>query len=279
MKITILGGNGYIGSVLGPELVKKGHKLTIIDKKEPFKHFKAEFIDKDLYKVNKKTLEGSEAVIQLAGLTPEKGWSKKSLRDGNVVLTSKLAEAAKRAGVDNYIYASSTSVLGTSFYGETKWRAEQQLKNISSELFNVTVFRIGNVYGYSPVMRWDGIINSCIKSVLNEKRIQIKGDMNAMRPVVYLNDLVNAFEYAANNPSRIFDWYYVSEANHMVIFMALEAAKVMRDMGYDAKFDLKRGFSPSYKAEGNNYFKINDIKTTELKEAIKKMVSEVLKNE
>src|SRR5450631_1105833 len=148
MKIVVTGGCGFVGTVLTQQLLLDGHELTVVDAQwfgnflKP--HPQLTVLKEDVRDVNAVPLKGADAVIHLANiandpgveLNPTLSW------EVNVLATQQLADRAVRAGVRQFIFASSGSVYGVkddpqvtedlelvpiSAYNKTKMVAERVL--------------------------------------------------------------------------------------------------------------------------------------------------------
>ena len=218
MKVLVTGNQGYIGSVLVPQLQSKGFDVVGYDNgyfadcllspvKEDFKQ-----IVKDIRDVSKSDLEGIDAVIHLAGLSNDPlgelmpGLTEEINYDG----TMKLAKLAKEVGVERFVYASSQSMYGISdstdeldedlssknpitAYACTKWEAELSLKELQSDSFWVVAFRPSTVFGLSPRLRCDIVFNNLVACAYTTNKIEIKSDGTPWRPVVHIQDVCSAF--------------------------------------------------------------------------------------
>ena len=214
MKIMVTGDRGYIGSVLVPMLIEKGHEVIGLDsgffEEVCFLDYNNDYhkITKDIREVTKSELKGVEAIIHLAGLSndPLGEFSPKLTEEINFSASVKLAQLAKESEVHRFIYASSQSMYGISktdseldednslknpvtSYAKEKWKAEQYLNKITSEDFVVTSFRPSTVYGASPRFRCDIVFNNLVACAYTTGRIEIKSDGSPWRPVVHVKDV------------------------------------------------------------------------------------------
>jgi nucleoside-diphosphate-sugar epimerase len=219
MRVLVTGNLGYIGSVLSPRLQNMGYEVHGVD---------AGFFDdcivgpkpedpptlkKDIRDVTPEDLHGYDAVIHLAGLSndPLGELEPKLTEEINFEATMRLAEFAKSAGVQRFIYASSQSMYGISDsdneldednsrknpvteYAKTKWRAEQELKSLATSDFLTVSFRPSTVYGSSPRQRSDIVFNNLVGAGFTTGKITVKSDGSPWRPVVHVQDVCAAFE-------------------------------------------------------------------------------------
>ena len=219
MKILVTGNNGYIGSVLIVELLKKNYEIIgydidyfydcslIKDNEKLIKH-----ISKDIRKISINDLDGVDIVIHLAGLAndPLGDFDPKLTEEINYQATIKLAELCKKKKVKRFIYASSQSMYGISdigkeleednseknpvtAYAKTKWEAEKKIKTLSDDNFTVVMFRPSTVFGASPRLRCDIVYNSLVACAFTTGKIEILSDGSPWRPVIHIKDLCKAF--------------------------------------------------------------------------------------
>ena len=218
MKVLVTGNMGYVGSILIPMLQSKGYEVVGYDSgyfadcllspvKEDFKQ-----IIKDIRNVSLEDLEGINAIIHLAGLSNDPlGELMPGLTEEiNYGGTMKLANLAKEAGIERFVYASSQSMYGISdstdeldedlssknpitSYARTKWEAEVSLKELQSDNFFVVAFRPSTVFGLSPRLRCDIVFNNLVACAYTTNKIEIKSDGTPWRPVVHIQDVCSAF--------------------------------------------------------------------------------------
>ena len=180
MKILIAGGAGYIGSALIPKVLDRGYEVDVVDLLWFGNNLPKEVkvIQKDIFDLTEKELEGYDEVIFLAGLSndPMAEFSPAKNFVSNASSPAYLAYIAKRAGAKRFIYAGSCSVYGYTVnelydesspavsnypYGISKLQGEQAVIQMSDKNFSVIAFRQGTVSGYSPRMRLDLIVPQC----------------------------------------------------------------------------------------------------------------------
>src|SRR5262249_27590702 len=185
MKILIAGGAGYIGSVLIPKVIDSGYEVEVIDLLWFGNNLPngVKVIQKDIFDLHEKDVEGYDQVIFLAGLSndPMAEFSPAKNFISNASSTAYLAYISKRAGVKRFIYAGSCSVYGYTVnelydqqnpassnypYGISKLQGEQAVMQMEDKDFSVIAFRQGTVCGYSPRMRLDLIVNTMFKTAM-----------------------------------------------------------------------------------------------------------------
>ncbi len=210
-NVLVLGGCGYIGSVLCPYLAEAGYDITVVDLCWFGNNLPDDIpvIQKDIFDMKQQELEGYDAIIFLAGLSndPMAEFSPKDNFIYNTALPAYIGFIAKEAGVKQLIFASSCSVYGYTHnstftendpavcnypYGVSKLQGEQALLSIADENFSVLCFRQGTVSGYSERMRLDLAINTMFKNALLKNEITLSNS-KIWRPILGLQDLCRAY--------------------------------------------------------------------------------------
>ena len=224
-NILITGNLGYIGSVLTTILSKKNN-VTGFDigffqdcnlvKTAKIKNFNQ--IIKDIRDINDDDLKNIDCVVHLAALSndPIGQFNTKITYDINYKGTIKLARAAKKMGTKNFIFVSSQSIYGISkkdeyldeykskknpvtAYAKSKMMSEKYLNKIKSKNFKVTFLRPSTVFGASPRIRTDIILNNFLLNAYYNKKISIISDGLPWRPIVHIEDLCNVIKKLIDN--------------------------------------------------------------------------------
>ncbi|MCX5829839.1 MAG: NAD(P)-dependent oxidoreductase [Deltaproteobacteria bacterium] len=215
MKILVTGGAGYKGVKLVARLLEKGYKVTILDNFmygfEPILHL----VENDDLTVKKQDIRNNiddiaeyDVIFHLAGLSglPACAANPSSAQLINVEATNQLVRSLGKG--QRLIYASTTSFYGksgeeytehtpvdpVSQYGKTKYAAEQ----IMMERENSISLRFATVFGFSPKMRMDLMVNDFTYKALKEG-VVVLFDSYAKRTFIHIDDAVGCYIFALEN--------------------------------------------------------------------------------
>ncbi|MFX0071257.1 MAG: NAD-dependent epimerase/dehydratase family protein [Candidatus Hermodarchaeota archaeon] len=216
MNIMVVGGGGYVGSLLIPSLLEKGFKVKCLDTfffgDEPIKPFESqiEIIKDDIRTFNPSILDDVDVVINLAAISQpdqQELIDPQLFYDINHLGCSRVARLSKEQGVKNYIVTSTCSVYGfqsdiiseestpnpLEAYGKSKILMEKDALALADNKFTVTILRPGTMYGLSPKMRFDLVVNGMSWALQEFHKINVMRDGNQWRPNVHVKDVVRLF--------------------------------------------------------------------------------------
>lgn len=216
MRILVTGHHGYIGSVLAPSLANAGHQVTGLD--TGF-YRGCDFGDDlapvsgriaDVRDVTPDDVRGVDAIVHLAALSNDPlgdldpGLTEHINGEG----TLRIARAAREAGVRRFVFASSCSMYGAAGtddaldedaplrpltpYAESKVRAEEGLFRLAGSDFVPVSMRNATVFGVSPRLRLDIVLNNLAAWAHTTGRIRLLSDGTAWRPLVHVRDVAKA---------------------------------------------------------------------------------------
>lgn len=216
MKVLLTGHQGYIGAVLTPMLLDRGHAVTGLDsdifRTCTFVGGLAETaeIEKDIRDIVIDDVAGFDAIIHLAGLSndPLGDYRPNLTEEINFKASLRLAQLAKRAGVPRFLYASSCSNYGASGadfldesaafnpvtpYGVSKVNVERSVAPMADETFSPTFLRASTAYGLSPRIRFDLVVNNLTAWAFTTGQVFLKSDGTPWRPIVHVEDIARAY--------------------------------------------------------------------------------------
>lgn len=226
-KVLVTGAGGYIGSVLCKDLVDHGYAVVAFDRfffgVETLRDFNGTpsltIVKKDIRDIEERDLEGVHAVCDLAALSNDPtGELNPDITDGiNYAGRVRVAEKAKRAGVERYVLSSSCSIYGhgdgvqvdetakpspLTTYARANLRAEAETLPLADERFCTTALRNATVFGLSPRMRFDLVVNLMTLHAVEKGRITIMGGGRQWRPLVHIRDVARAFRTVIEAPQE-----------------------------------------------------------------------------
>ncbi len=216
-SVVVIGGAGYIGSVLTRQLLDQGYRVTVLDElvygdegiRELYGQQGFQVIHGDLRNIETVTraLQYADAVVHLGALVgdPACALDEKLTLQINLAATRMIAEAARGFGIQRFVFASTCSVYGASdelldersapnpvsLYARTKIQSERLLLALNNDGFAPTILRFATVYGISPRPRFDLVVNLLAARAVCEKSIMILGG-EQWRPFVHVADIAEA---------------------------------------------------------------------------------------
>jgi len=226
MRVLLTGHKGYIGTILVPMLLDAGHDVVGLDN-DLFRRctFKEGMVDipeviKDVRDVEASDVEGFDAVLHLAGLSndPLGDFNPEITYQINHQASVRLAELAKAAGVERFVFSSSCSNYGAAGddllneqsannpvtpYGESKVFVERDLSQMADGSFTPTYLRNATAYGVSPRLRFDLVLHNLVAWAYCTKQVYLKSDGTPWRPVVHIEDISRAFMAALHAPRDV----------------------------------------------------------------------------
>ena len=219
--ILVTGGAGYVGSVLVRHLLDIGYSVRVLDflmhGKESLvglkDYEKFEFVEGDVRDpdIVRKCLKNVDCVIHLAAITgaPESNRIPEVTWDINLEGTKNLVNVSIEENIDRFIFFSTCSNYGASgsdvfateessldpisAYAESKVAAEKYILAKDRDIkFNPTILRLATVFGVSPRMRFDLLVNDFVREAYFKKKLVVYG--NQGRTFVYIGDVARAVE-------------------------------------------------------------------------------------
>ena len=234
MKILITGGAGYVGTTLIPQLLEKGHEVTVYDsllfggdailpffRREKFHFVKGDVRDK---KSLKKVVKDKDVIYHLAAIVGYPACRKNPTlaKTTNMDGTKNISELLSKDQL--VIYASTGSNYGTvddicteetplnplSLYGETKTWAENYLLNNNKTI----AYRFATAFGISPRLRLDLLVNDFTNKALKEGYLVVY-EKHFMRTFIHVHDMGRSFVFALENAEEMESNVYNVGSNKM----------------------------------------------------------------
>lgn len=226
MKVLVTGSEGYIGAVLRDLLLARGHEVTGLDTgffndcdlgEAPTP---IPLITRDLRDVTVDDVRGFDAIVHLAALSndPLGNLAPGLTEEINTGGSIRIAEAAKQAGVQRFVFASSCSLYGQGAalglteeaeanpqtpYAKSKIDFERALHEMASDDFSPTYMRNATAFGFSPRLRFDIVVNNLCGWAFTTGKIAMTSDGSPWRPLVHVKDISKAVVCALEAPREV----------------------------------------------------------------------------
>ena len=246
MRVILLGGAGYLGSALVPQLLKRNYEVIVYDllwfgnnlPKE------ATVYKKNILDLVSDDLSNADAVVFIAGVSndPMAEYSPAINFMGNAAAPAYAAYLTKKCGIKRFVYASSCSIYGytageamteeasvnPSFpYGISKLQGESAVMMMEDKSFKPISLRKGTIYGWSPRMRYDLVVNTMLKCALTDHKITVHNP-GLWRPLISTSDAARAYIRAIEADPSISGIYNISYDNYTIGRLADEVCAELR---------------------------------------------------
>jgi nucleoside-diphosphate-sugar epimerase len=225
-QVLVLGGAGYLGSVSVAQLLDSGFSVRVLDSflfgEKALDAIRAHpnfaLIRGDVRDIGAvvQSMKGCDAVIHLAAIVgdPACDENKQLAVEVNRAATRMLVDVARASGVRRFIFASSCSVYGASeflldetsaltplsVYAQTKVDSENILLAAKTDSFAPTVLRLGTLFGLSPRMRFDLVVNLFVARAMSAGRITLVNE-DQWRPFLHVRDATRAMVACLEAPA------------------------------------------------------------------------------
>jgi len=247
MRILITGGAGYLGSILSRKLLEKNYEVRVMDAlwygiepiEDCLKNDNFELIKEDIRNLTStvKALKNVDAVIHLASLVgmPASSLEPKTSEEVNYLATKNIAELCELHEIQTYIFASTCSVYGSQpdkliteksknepldFYAKSKWQSERAIQYLNHAPL---ILRFGTLFGISPRLRFDLVINLFCIQALVEGKITVNGG-NQYRPFLHVIDAAESLIFSLEK--NLTGTYNVVSENMTILEAAQRISKL-----------------------------------------------------
>ena len=283
MKVLVTGNNGYIGNVMCPMLADEGFEVVGLDTNYfdscefmPRKT-KIKQIVKDIRDVTIEDFEGVNAVIHLAGLSNDPMGDLAPGITENINLDASVccAELAKKAGVERFVFASSCSVYGISeddepinesgllnpvtAYAKSKIGTEDAVRPLADQNFSPVFMRNATVYGLSPLLRLDLVVNNLTAWAHTSGKIKMMSDGSPWRPLIHIQDFSRAFIATLKAPRDLIHNQVFNVGQNSENYQVRDLANAVKDYipGCSVEFTGEHGADTrTYRVD---FTKINNV--------------------
>lgn len=282
MRVLVAGDRGYIGAVLVPLLRAAGHDVDGLDAgfyegcdlgpgPEPL----GNRLPRDMRQVEALNLANYDAVVCLAALSndPLGNLNPAATFSVNLRGTLALANAAKQAGVERFLFASSCSLYGATgavavaedaqlapvtAYGEAKVLAERELSALADDDFSPVYLRNATAYGFSPRLRLDIVVNNLTALAVTSGQIRLESDGTPWRPLVHVEDISRAMLAALEAQRQVVhdEAFNVGRAEDNV--QVRDIAEMVADAVPRSEVSFADGAGPDLRSYRVDFSKLND---------------------
>ncbi|WP_129336155.1 NAD-dependent epimerase/dehydratase family protein [Cellulomonas endophytica] len=281
MRILVTGTEGYLGCLLAPTLVQEGHEVVGLDTG----YYRAgwlyngvpltvQTVQKDIRDTTEADFEGFDAVVHMAELSndPLGDLLGEVTYEVNHKGSLHVAETAKRAGVERFVYMSSCSVYGVAdgtvdetsptnpqtAYAVCKALVERDVTALADDSFTPTFMRNATAFGASPRMRFDIVLNNLSGLAYTTGEIAMTSDGTPWRPLVHGLDIAKAIRHVLAAPREDVHAQVFNVGSEAQNYQVREIAETVADAfpGCKLSFGEPSADNRSYKV---NFDKIHSV--------------------
>ena len=254
--VLVTGGAGYIGSILTERLLDRGYRVRILDRmywgRTPLTRVadRVELVEADVRDMPSSALDGVDGVIHLAGLSndPTAEYDPAANWQMNAIATETLGRNCVDRDVERIVFASSCSlydglppgmhdetapIVPRGAYATSKRYGEEALISLVDDGLCPVMLRNGTVYGYSPRMRFDLVVNTFVKDALLKGQLSLHGGGWMWRPLVDVQDVSDAMIAALEAPADLVrgEIFNVLHSNYQIRELAMLVAGSVQLLG------------------------------------------------
>jgi nucleoside-diphosphate-sugar epimerase len=300
--VLVIGGAGYLGSQLSRELLSRGYTVRVLDSfmfgtvgiDDLLDDEEFTFIEGDMRAIDTvvEGIKGADAVIHLGGLVgdPASSVDPEETLELNYHATRMIANICKYHQINRFIFASTCSVYGesptpgellteeaelnpVSLYARTNIKSEQALQELEDDTFSPTIFRMATLYGYSPRMRFDLVVNILTAKAYDEGVVPIFGG-DQYRPNLHVRDAARAYADCLEAPIEDVGGEVFNIGSNEQNYQISEVGEIIAGCFPDADIDWQREKEDerSYQVD---FSKISRVLDYEVEETIADAATEI----
>jgi len=280
-RVLLVGGAGYVGAILAEELLARGYAVRILDRlfygKQGLRDVGdlVELTVGDMRTVSDEIFDDVDAIVNVGGLSndPTAEYNPKANYEMNTLATVRLAEIAKSKGVKRYLFASTCSIYDRGVgdletdvvqdeesevhpkaaYSSSKREAEKGLLEMADDTFCPVILRKGTIFGFSPRMRYDLVVNTFLKSALTTGTLTLHYGGEMWRPLLNVRDAARAYIVCLQADSELIKGqiFNVALGNYRISELALRVREALRE------YDIEVAIHPDYKYRGVRSYRVS----------------------
>ena len=281
MRVAVTGHHGYIGSVLTTVVRDAGHDVVGID---TFFYRGCDFgpeggfepaLTTDIRDLTVDDLRGFDAVVHLAALSndPVGDLNPDWTYAINGKATVSLARLAREAGVRRFLFASSCSMYGAAAgggaldesaplrpltpYAESKVAAEDGLRELAGRGFSTVSMRNATVYGVSPRLRLDVVLNNLVAWAHTTGSIRMQSDGTPWRPLVHVRDVARAALELLTAPDELVSGEAFNVGSAAQNYRIAELAEMVRERLPHCEITFAEGAGPDPRSYRVDFSKLD----------------------
>lgn len=273
MKVLVTGTDGYIGGLLAPLLIARGHDVVGVDTGYYRNGWlyngqgqAPRTLVKDIRHISLEDLRGAEAVVHMAELSndPIGQLAPHITHAINHAGSVRLAQLARQAGIERFVYTSSCSVYGVATegdvtedspvnpqtaYAECKTLVERDLLPMAGADFSPTFLRNATAFGASPRMRFDLVLNNLSGLAWTTRTIAMISDGSPWRPLVHVADICQAIACVLEAPREAVHGEILNVGDTAQNYRVREIAELVAEAipGCDLTFGSQGADNRSYR--------------------------------
>jgi nucleoside-diphosphate-sugar epimerase len=307
-KVLVIGGAGYVGCVLVEELLAKGYSVRVLDRlmfgRTPALGFmdRVELVVEDMREFEPAHVEDCAAVVNLGGLSndPTAEFAPRANEEMNTDASIRVAQVAREAGVSRLIFASTASIYDRGVaeeardvlvdektpvepraaYALSKLAAEREILPMADDDFAPLSFRQGTVFGFSPRMRYDLVVNTFVKDALESGTIHIFYGGAMWRPLIDVRDVARAYVTALESDPDLIrgEVFNLASGNHRISELALRVRGALANGGIAVELDVDYSYRlvRSYRISSDKVERVLGFHPkVSVEESVQRMIGEI----
>jgi nucleoside-diphosphate-sugar epimerase len=271
-KILLVGGAGYVGAVLAEELLERGYAVRVLDRlyygQQGLRDVRdrVELVVSDMRTIDPSILDDVDAVINVGGLSndPTAEYNPQANYEMNTLATKRLAELCKSKGIKRYVFASSCSIYDRGVgdaekdifqdeesevapkaaYSSSKYEAERILLAMADDSFCPVILRKGTIFGFSPRMRYDLVVNTFVKDALTKGVLTLHYGGEMWRPLIDVRDVARAYIACLQAEGSVVNGqiFNIALDNYRVSELALRVREALSEIGVEVSIKPDYGY-------------------------------------